>query len=89
MSRRETWRPILEAEVKRWSQLPLEQLIEELHEPQAYEVSEHSKRYQVEVDLLENTDEYVHLCVSVDDGALPWSMFPLSKGILRNKTAGS
>jgi hypothetical protein len=85
MSRRETWRPVLEAEVKRWTQVPLDQLIEELHEAQAYEVPMGSKRYKVQVDLLENTDKYVHVIVSVDDGTLPWSMVPLSEGILRYK----
>ena len=89
MSRRETWRPVLNAEVKRWTQLPLDQLIEELREAQAYTVSSDSKSYQVEVVILENTDRYVHLSVAVDDGRLPWSIFPLSKDILLTKTANS
>jgi hypothetical protein len=67
----------------------LDQLLEELHETQAYEVSEGSMSYQVEVEILENTDRYVHLSVAVDDGRLPWSIFPLSKDILLTKTANS
>jgi hypothetical protein len=86
LKHREEWRPILDAEVKRWSSMPLDQAVNELHEAQTYAVSVGSKSYQVEVDLLENTDTYVHLIVSVDDGTLPWSMFPMSEGILRHKT---
>jgi len=87
MGRRETWRPVLDAEVKRWSQLPLERLLEELQEPQACQVAVGSKSYTVEVELLENTDKYVHLIVAVDDGFLPWAMFPLFEGMIRSKTA--
>lgn len=87
MKRRETWRPILDAEVKRWSELPVDQLIEKLRELQAYEVTDGGKKYQVEVDVLENTESYVHFCVSVDDGSLPHSIFPLSESIIRYKTA--
>jgi hypothetical protein len=47
-----------------------ERLIAELHDVQAYEIGAESKRYQVEVQLLEDTDTYVHVLVAVDDGGL-------------------
>jgi hypothetical protein len=39
----------------------------------------------VEVELLENTPEYVNVAVTVDDGTLPASIFPLSYNIVRKK----
>jgi hypothetical protein len=85
MGKREEWRPILNQELERWSAMPLDQVVDDLHEVRAYEVSNGSKKYQVEVEMLENTASYVHLIVSVDDGTLPHSIFPLSESILRQK----
>jgi hypothetical protein len=85
MSRREEWRKVLDSEVQRWSAMSSEQLVSELRDLQAYEVELDSKTFQVEVELLENTDEYVHVIVSVDDGSLPASIFPSSDTFIRQK----
>lgn len=85
MSRRKEWQPVLDAEVKRWSALSAAQLVSELTEGKAYEVQFESKSYQVEVELLENTPEYVNVSISVDDGSLPASIFPLGYNIVRKK----
>jgi hypothetical protein len=61
------------------------QLICELPEGKVYEVEFESKNYQVEVELLENTPEYVNVAVSVDDGSLPASIIPLSDNFIRKK----
>ena len=78
MGRREEWRKVLDSEVRRWSAMGCEQLISELRDLQAYEVELDSKKYQVEVEVLENTAEYVHVMVAVDDGSLLASISPLS-----------
>jgi hypothetical protein len=62
---------VLDMEVKRWSEMSPEQLITELAEVQNYEVESGGKRYQFEVQMLENESDYVHVDVSVDDGRLP------------------
>jgi hypothetical protein len=62
-----------------------EQLISELPDVAAYEVEFESKKYQVEVDLVENTETYVHVILSVDDGSFPDSFFPLTSGFIRSK----
>jgi hypothetical protein len=85
MSRRAEWQVILEAETRHWSAMTCEQLIAELHEEHVYSVEVESKRYQVEVQLLENTNEYVHVAVSIDDGSLPWSIVPLSNSFVLKK----
>ena len=73
---------MLDSEVRRWSAMACEQLISELHDVQAYEVELDSKKYQVEVELLENTDKYVHVMVAVDDGSLPASISPLTDSFI-------
>jgi hypothetical protein len=60
-------------------------LISELHEVQGYEVEFESKQYQVEVELLENTEKYLHVLVAVDDGSLPASISPLTHSFICQK----
>jgi hypothetical protein len=56
-----------------------------LSDLQAYEVELDSKQYQVEVEILENTDGYIHVMVAVDDGSLPASISRLTHTFLRAK----
>jgi hypothetical protein len=85
MSRRKEWQKVLDSEVKRWSAMPCEKLVSELHEVQGYEVEFESKQYQVEVEILENTEKYLHVLVAVDDGSLPASIFPLTYSFVCQK----
>jgi hypothetical protein len=84
---RQEWAPVLDAETKRWSAKTCSQLVRELSDVQAYELEIESKRYQVEVELLENTAQYVHVVVAVDDGSLPASFRPLAATFLLYKDA--
>jgi hypothetical protein len=85
MNRREQWRPVLDAEVKKWSTKSWAELVDELPGEVAYEVQFGGKQYQVEVQLLENTEKEVHVAVSVDDGSVPASFRPLSSSFIREK----
>jgi hypothetical protein len=87
MSRREEWQEVLDVETKHWSAMSCEQLIAELHEVRVYEVERETKRYQVEVQLLENTNFYVLVAVMVDDGSLPASIVPAAHTFIRQKDA--
>ena len=89
MSRRAEWQGILDVETKRWSSMSCEHLIAALHDVQAYVVEVDSRQYQVEVQLLENTNAYVHVQVAVDDGSLPSSIVPLTRSFIRQKSAAS
>ena len=62
-----------------------EQLLSELEDIKAYTVDNDSKTYQVEVQLLENTDSYLHVMVAVDDGHLPASFRPVTDTFIRQK----
>jgi DNA relaxase NicK len=52
---------------------------------QAYEIEFEEKRYQVEVEILENTEKYVHVGVAVDDCTLAGAIRPLSTSFIREK----
>ncbi|MGA8429562.1 MAG: hypothetical protein WB729_07050 [Candidatus Sulfotelmatobacter sp.] len=86
MRHREEWQPVLDAEVRRWSSKSSDQLITELPEVRGYEVEFDGKKYQVEVEILENTEKQIHVSVSVDDGKLLASIRPLSQSFVREKT---
>ena len=75
----------LEAESERWSSMSAEQLIVELPEPRNYQIAVGAQRYQCEVQLLENTETYIHVAVGLDDGRLPYSIVPMSYSFIRTK----
>jgi len=85
MTRREEWRKVLDSEVQRWSTMSVEQLVSELNDVLAYEVEVGSKKYQIEIEMLENTDRYIHVMVAVDDGTLPRSIVPMTHTFIRHK----
>jgi hypothetical protein len=85
MKRREQWQPVLDAEVKKWSAKSCAELVAELPDVESYQVDFEGKRYTVEVQLLENTEKYVHVGVGVDDGSIPASFRPLSSSFIREK----
>ena len=87
MTRREEWRVVLDAEVLRWSALSYDQLVSALIDLQAYEVEIDSKKFQVEVELLENAGDSAHVMVAVDDGSLPESMLPLTHTFICRRSA--
>ena len=87
INRPKEWQTVLSSELQRWSAMWCKQLVSSLHDLQSYEVEFNSKTYRVEVELLENTEKYVHVIVAVDDGSLPASISPLTKTfILEKKT---
>jgi len=61
------------------------QLASQLADVRTYEVEFESKKYQVEVQVLENTDSYVHVSVAVDDGHFWRAMRPLSSSFICRK----
>jgi hypothetical protein len=59
-----------------------EQLLAAVEVAQTYVVEFENMKYQVEVEVLENTEKFVHVAVSVDDGTLPASIHPLSESFM-------
>ena len=90
MSRRDEWRRVLAAEFALWTAKSSEQLLSKLRDPPlAYQIEVDSKMYNVEVVLLENTEQYLHVLVSLDDGSLPASIVPVSQSFIREKATAS
>jgi hypothetical protein len=85
MTRPKEWHSVLDAEVRRWSPMPWEKLVSALRDLHTYEVEFDSKTYQVEVELLENTEKHPHVMVAVDDGRLPASLSPLTQSFVHEK----
>ena len=85
MSRREEWRNVLQREMSRWSSMSSNDVLPELGTRDVYEVVVASRQYQVEVVVLENTPEYLHVGIAVDDGSLPASIRPESESFLCRK----
>jgi hypothetical protein len=75
----------LDEELDRWSAMPSTELIARLAEVRNYQIESGGLVYQFEVQILENSDEYVHISVTVDDGRLPFSICPLGKSFTKNK----
>lgn len=66
---RDQLKECLRREVEMWSAKAFGTLVAELAEIAAYQV-EGPEPYQVEVQLLEENEEYVHVSIAVDDGGL-------------------
>ena len=71
----------------RWSGMTAAELIDTLRELQNYEVEFEGKNFQVEVQLLENTDRYLHVALAVDDGVLPFAITPASDSFICAKSS--
>jgi len=89
MTRREQWRKVLNAEIHRWSCLPYDQLISQLKTTEVYEVEHDFKKYQIEIEVLEDKENYVHIAISVDDGNLPASLLPATDSFICKKPGTS
>ena len=85
VSRREQWRSVLQTELSRWSSMSCDDVLAELRNRDVYEVVAESNHYQIEVVLLEDTPEYLHVSIAVDDGKLPGSIHPESASFLCRK----
>ncbi len=86
MGRRDEGNRVLAIELERWNAKPWSRLRSDLGDGNvAYAVIVDSKTYQVEVDLLEDTEAYLHVSIAVDDGALPAAIAPASRSFIVKK----
>lgn len=87
MNQRERWRVVLAQEVARWSALTADELSAQSRSDywDCYVVEMDGQEYQVEVEMLEDTADYVHVVVGVDDGTLPASIRPECESFIRHR----
>lgn len=80
--RKEKLLQALRSEVNQWSSQTSGQLRSQLEETLSYSSKLDDEAYQVQIEVLEDTDTYVHVLVAVDDGSLWRGMNPLSTSFL-------
>jgi hypothetical protein len=74
--------PLLKVEVAKWSAKTIQDLRQELRKG-AFTNALSKEHHHVEVAMLEDHDDYIHVMVSVCHPGAPWScIHPLSKGFL-------
>jgi hypothetical protein len=81
MARKELSR-CLRREVDKWAAESFDDLRRKLARAVHYRSMIEGQEYQVEAQLLEDTEDYAHVAVSVDDGTLARSVVPLSTSFL-------
>ncbi len=80
--KREDLSPYLQHEIDKWSAKSYQSLRQELKDGN-YTQADKEDEYHVEVDLLEDRDDYVHVSVAVCSEKVPWScIHPLSRSFL-------
>lgn len=80
--KRDDLRPYLQREVDKWSAKSYDTLRQELKEG-PYNQADPDDAYHLEVDLVENRDDYVHVNVGVCSEKVRWScLHPLSASFL-------
>jgi hypothetical protein len=85
MRKRDKLREILAAEISRWSAMPYDELILQLQGECVYQVESESTQFHLDVQVLENTDEYVHVMVGIHDGSFWGFISPLSDSFITRK----
>lgn len=78
----------LEHEVEDWRAMPFDELRSRPVRPHSYFAEMGDGKLQVEVQLLENLDDRLHVMVSVDDSSLFRAMFPVSASFLVHRDGG-
>jgi RNA binding exosome subunit len=80
--KRDDLRPYLQRELDKWSAKSYDTLRQELKDGN-YTKADKDDAYHLEVDLLENCDDYVHVSVAVCSERVRWScIHPLSASFL-------
>lgn len=75
---------VLSQEMERYRNKSYEELMG-LAELITYSLGSGNSFYQVEVQVLEKNDEYVHVSVAVDDGGFLRAISPLSQSFIVHK----
>jgi hypothetical protein len=75
-------RELLSQETLAWAERSLADIVAELAKPQTYRRGTGDTRHEIEVTLLEATDDYIHVQTSISDGSLVWALTPITSSFL-------
>ncbi|MEM7225688.1 MAG: hypothetical protein AAF495_22100 [Pseudomonadota bacterium] len=73
---------LLLAKIELWAAKPFDRLVEELVDVVAYEQGSGTRAQQFEVQILERDADFLHICLSVDDGSFLRSFAPPTRSII-------
>ncbi len=75
-------RELLSQETLAWAERSPADIVAELAKPQTYRRGTGDTRHEIEVTLLEATDDYIHVQTSISDGSLVWALTPITSSFL-------
>src|SRR5262244_4180200 len=75
-------RELLSQETLAWAERSPADIVTELAKPQTYRRGTGDTWHEIEVTLLEATDDYVHVKTCIHDGSLVWALKPMTSSIL-------
>jgi hypothetical protein len=75
-------RELLSQETLAWAERSPADIVADLATPQTYRRGEGDTWHEIEVTLLEATDDYIHVKTSINDGSLVWALAPISSSFL-------
>jgi hypothetical protein len=75
-------RELLSKETIAWAEREPADIVAELGTPQIYRRGAGDTWHELEVTLVEATDEYIHVKTSIHDGGLVWSLKPITSSFL-------
>jgi len=75
-------RELLSQETLAWAESSPADIVAELAKPQTYRRGMGETWHEIEVTLLEATDDYIHVKISIHDGSLVWALKPIESSFL-------
>lgn len=75
-------RELLSQETLAWAERSPADIVAELQKPQKFARGAGDTWHEIEVTLLEATDEYIHVQTSIHDGSLALSLKPIASSFL-------
>lgn len=75
-------RELLSQETLAWAERSAANIVAELAKPQTYRRGTGDTWHEIEVTLLEATDDYIHVKTSIHDGSLVWALTPIASSFL-------
>lgn len=75
-------RELLTQETLAWAERSPADIVADLAKPQTYRRGTGAAWHELEVVLIEATDDYIHVRTSINDGSLAWSLKPMTSSFL-------
>jgi hypothetical protein len=75
-------RELLSQETLAWAERSPADIVAQLAKPQTYRRGTGDTWHEIELTLLEATDDYIHVGTSINDGSLVWALKPITSSFL-------